>query len=296
VSGVRARRIPAGALGACAGEEWVDPSRRPFVAGGTAWVPVRDGYAWDEDLPGRSSPAARGYQRLGDLVLFHGPRPDDRAVHDAVARCSPRGVLWVRGHTGPERRPEVEVIEGEACEVVARENGLVFHLDPTTVMFSGGNREEKARLAGLVRPGERVADLFSGIGYFTLPVARAGARVHAMEINPVAFGYLERNLAVNELADRVDAELGDCRDLLSGTYDRLLLGHFDAPGFLSDALAHARAGSVLHVHAAERAPGALSPSLARAAACTGLEASSSWRAVKSCGPHRVHTVYDMVIL
>ena len=205
-------------LASCAGASWVDPSRRSFVAGGTAWIPVREGYGWDEDLPERANPARRGYQRLGDLVLFHGPRPDGAAVRDAVSRCSPRGVLWLRGHAGVERVPEVEVLQGEAGEVVHRENGLVYRLDPSRVMFSGGNREEKARLAGLVRDGERAADLFAGIGYFTLALARAGARVHAMEINPVAFGYLGENLASNGLSGLVEARCGDCRDLLRGVY------------------------------------------------------------------------------
>lgn len=293
---MRTRRCPSRALGACAGAEWVDPSRRPFVDGGTAWVPVRDGYAWDEDLPERSDPAVRGYQRLGDLVLFHGPRPGEAAVRDAVARCSPRGVLWVSGHAGAERVPGVEVLQGEAGEVVHRENGLVYRLDPSKVMFSGGNREEKARLARMVRPGERTADLFAGIGYFTLSAARAGARVHAMEINPVAVGYLLENLSSNGLEDRVEAEYGDCRDLLSGVYDRLVLGHFDAPAFLADALAHVRRGSVLHVHAVERTPGALGPDLARTAAGCGLVVASSWRTVKTCGPGLIHTVHDLVIL
>lgn len=283
-------------LPTCARADWADPSRRPFVDGGWAWVPVRDGYDWDEVLPERSNPAARGYQRLGDLILFHGPRPDASAILDSVARSHPRGVLWVRGHGGAERRPVVEILWGEAGEVVHRENGLVYHLDPSRVMFSQGNREEKNRLACMIRPGERTADLFAGIGYFTLPAARAGARVHAMEINPVAFGYLEENLQANGLLDRVDAACGDCRDLLSGVYDRLVLGHFEAPAFLADALAHARAGSVLHVHTIERTPGESAPALARTAAESGFAVSSSCRAVKSSGPGRAHTVHDLVIL
>jgi len=266
------------------------------VESGTAWVPVRDGYPWDEELPERSNPAPRGYQRLGDQVLFHGPEPDAAAVRDAIARCSPRGVHWVRSHAGVERVPEVAVLWGEAGEVVHRENGLVYRLDPSRVMFSQGNRQEKARLAGLVRPGERTADLFAGIGYFTLSAARAGARVHAMEINPVAFGYLEANLMANGLSDRVEAECGDCRDLLRGVYDRLVLGHFEAREFLADALAHARSGSELHVHAIERTAGESAPALVETAAGSGLEVASSCRPVKSYGPGRIHTVHDMVIL
>lgn len=292
---MRARRYPAQQLRACGGADWIDPGRRPFVAAGTAWVPVRDGFDCDEELPERSGRAVRGYQRLGDLVLFHGPRPDGAAVADAVRRCSPRGVLWVRGHAGLERAPETELLWGVPGEVEHRENGLVYRLDPTRVMFSAGNREEKARLASLVQPGERMADLFAGIGYFTLPAARAGARVHAIEINPVAAAYLEENLEANGLADRVEVGCGDCRDLLRGVYDRLVLGHFQAGEFIVAALSHAGPGSVLHVHAAEHVPGTLGTSLGAAAARLGFDADSAWRVVKSLGPRSSHTVYDVVV-
>ncbi len=49
--------------------------------------------------------------------------------------------------------------------------------------------------------------MFAGIGYFTLPVARAGGFVHAMEINPVAFDYLQKNIVLNKLSGMVDARL-----------------------------------------------------------------------------------------
>ncbi len=292
---MRVRRCPATALRECSGRAWVDPGRRPFVDGETAFVPVRNGFPWELDLPERSNRAIRGYQRLGDLVLFHGDRPDSSSLEDAIQRCRPRGVLWIQGHTGVERVPRVEVIFGEVGEVAHRESGLCYWLDPVRVMFSQGNREEKARLARLVRPGERIADLFAGIGYFALSLARAGATVHAMEINPVSHGFLCRNIEENGLADRVRPECGDCRDLLSGTYDRLVLGHFDGSLFLENALAHARSGSRLHLHAVETCAGALAPELARRAEAVGLPLTSSVRVIKKYAPGRLHTVHDLVI-
>ncbi len=292
---LRVRQVPTAAIRQYCCADWVDPDRRPYVVGTTAFVPVRDGYSWEMDLPERCDRAVRGFQRLGDLVLFHGERPDSGAVQDAVRRCSPRGVLWVMGHEGNERLPRVEVLWGESGEVVHRECGLSYRLDPSQVMFSQGNREEKVRLAHLVQPDERVADLFAGIGYFVLGLARAGACVHAMEINPVAHGYLCRNVDENGLADRVQPECGDCRDLLRGIYDRLVLGHFDGPCFLEDALAHVRVGSRLHVHAIESRAGELGPDLARRAEAMGLPLTSSVRVIKKYAPGRLHTVHDLVI-
>lgn len=292
---MRVRRVPAAALREWCGAAWVDSTRRPYVEGATAFVPVRDGFSWELELPERNGRAIRGFQRIGDIVLFHGPRPDTAAVEDAVRRCRPRGVLWVRGHEGVERVPRAELVHGSSGEVVHRESGIRYRLDPSLVMFSQGNREEKARLTRLVRPGERIADLFAGIGYFALGLARAGGFVHAMEINPVAHGYLCRNIELNGLAGRVRPECGDCRDLLSGTYDRLVLGHFESARSLEHALAHVRSGSHLHLHAIEARPGDLAPGLVRQGERVGIPLTSSVRVIKKYAPGRLHTVHDLEV-
>jgi 23S rRNA (uracil1939-C5)-methyltransferase len=48
-------------------------------------------------------------------------------------------------------------------------------------------------------PGERIADLFCGIGNFSLPLARRGAFVVGMESNPVQVRYAIRNAELNGL-------------------------------------------------------------------------------------------------
>jgi len=175
-----------------------------------------------------------------------------------------------------------------------REHGCTFILDPSRVMYAMGNLSERRRVAELAgRAGgrERVADLFAGIGYFTIPLARAGCTVHAMEISPVAYGYLMRNIRENRLFGRVRAGCGDCRDLLTGTYDRFLLGHFDSPRYLPDALAHARSGSVLHVHTLRDE----TEGIRSAAKEAGFEAAVTTRRVKSYAPHITHRVQDVVL-
>ncbi|NMA88404.1 MAG: SAM-dependent methyltransferase, partial [Methanoculleus bourgensis] len=136
-----------------------------------------------------------------------------------------------------------------------------------------------------------VADMFAGIGYFAIPAASSGGRVHAMEINPTAFEYLQRNIIENHVADCVRAEVGDCRALLSGVYDRFLMGHFDAPSMLADALAHVRSGSVLHVHSI----GDAEPTIGEAVAEAGFLATVTSCRVKKYGPHAWHMVQDVTI-
>jgi len=74
---------------------------------------------------------------------------------------------------------------------------------------------------------EHVFDMFAGIGYFTLPLARGGSRVTATEINPTAFRYLLENAVLNDVGDRVDAYMTDCRDLASEIdADRVIMGYY----------------------------------------------------------------------
>ncbi len=288
---VRARKVPAAALASLLDAEWVDHTRRPYVRDGTAWIPVREGYRADVVLPERKTYRGRGYHLVGDVALLRGDAPTEEEIAAIVHHCHPRGVIWVKGYAGKMRIPNTELLYGTAGEVRHREEGYTFILDPGRVMFAQGNRIEKARVAALVRPGERVADMFAGIGYFTIPAASSGATVHAMEINQTAFEYLQRNIIENHVADRVTAEVGDCRRLLSGIYDRVLMGHFDAPLMLADALAHVRSGSVLHVHSIDDATATIQEAVTKA----GFSAVTTSRRVKKYGPHAWHVVQDVTI-
>lgn len=67
-------------------------------------------------------------------------------------------------------------------------------LPPTTT----GNVTERTRAGGLPASGETVVDLYTGIGYYTLPLlARAGvAKVYACEWNPHALEALRWGVCV----------------------------------------------------------------------------------------------------
>jgi tRNA wybutosine-synthesizing protein 2 len=288
---VRVRRVPRAHLQESCGAPWRDPVRRPFVEGGIAYVPVRDEYPCDLELPERRPYRGRGYQVLGDQVVFHGPRPTDAEVEAVTAWAHPRGVLWIRSFSPVTRTPQTELLRGERGEVCHAENGCRYWLDPSRLMFAMGNRKERARMGAVVREGERAGDLCAGIGYFTIPMARAGATVHAMELNPLAYTYLLRSLAENGVQDRVQAVCGDCREQLSGIYDRLVIGHFDLFSFLPAALRHVREGSTLHLHTLD----ARGDRLREAVETAGFSPTMAIHRVKKYAPGRWHVVWDVTL-
>jgi tRNA wybutosine-synthesizing protein 2 len=273
---------------------WVDRTRDPFADGGILWVPVIASEPCDREIPERRRYNGRGYSMLGKVAVLHGKKPTPHEI-EAIARfCRPRGILWIRSLEDITRTPDTEVVWGSCGEVCHREAGISYILDPEKVMFSMGNRGEKARMSRMIRNSprsERIADMFAGIGYFSQPLAGAGADVHAMEINPVAFGFLLRSMEANDLSGRITPSLGDCRHLLSGTYDRIVMGHFDAVTMLPDALRHVEPGSVLHVHSI----GSVEEQVRAHVKSAGFSATIHVHTVKKYRPHAWHMVQDVYL-
>lgn len=285
------RREKAVELGAA---DWVDRTRDPYADGDTLWVPVVASEPCDREIPERARYRGRGYYMIGDIAVIQGRKPMNSDISTLRDFRSPRGILWIKSLRNSTRTPETEILWGSCGEVRHRESGITYILDPEKVMFSMGNRGEKARLARIVRAGschERIADMFAGIGYFTLPLAAAGADVHAMEINPVAFGYLVRSLEANRLPGQVTPGLGDCRDLLNGVYDRVVMGHFDAVNMLPDALDHTGPGSILHIHSL----GTREERIRELAEGAGFSATIHVHKVKKYSPHVWHVVQDVYL-
>lgn len=93
------------------------------------------------------------------------------------------------------------------------------------------NRVLVRRALGLlgVRPGERVADMFCGLGNFTLPLARQGARVVGVEGSAPLIARARENAAANGLAERVEYHVANLFTVTPeslaawGRFDRMLI-------------------------------------------------------------------------
>jgi len=79
------------------------------------------------------------------------------------------------------------------------------------------------------QPGERIADLFCGLGNFTLPIARSGATVVGIEGSPGLVKRGQESAERNGLAGQVEfgvANLFDCTDeslAKLGRFDKMLI-------------------------------------------------------------------------
>ncbi|MCI4357442.1 MAG: class I SAM-dependent methyltransferase family protein [Thermoplasmata archaeon] len=248
-----------------------------------------------------------GYQRLGSVVLLRLPeslRPAFPTI--GAAFRSALGVDTVLRRIGPVagefREPSVEPIAGGGGETTVQEHGIRYRFDATRVLFARGNRTERHRFGRLVREGETVVDLFAGIGYFSLPALVTGraALVHAVEKNPVSFGYLSENLRINHVEGRARIHLGDNRDvaLPKRTAHRVVLGYLPSSlPWVGSALPLLLAsGGWLHVHLLvgnrEGPSGAARQVEAAVGASAGGSAEVRAREVKPYGPGCSHVVVD----
>jgi tRNA wybutosine-synthesizing protein 2 len=190
---------------------------------------------------------------IGSVVLVDpGDAPRHEELGEALLSLHANAdtVLARHGIEGRHREPDVTVIAGVGeTETIHTEHGTQYALDLSQVMFSPGNKAERARMQEVVEPGERVFDMFAGIGYFTLPMAQGGAQVTAAEHNPAAFRFLLENAMLNEVSDAIDAYRADCRTVET-TADRVVMGYYDAHEYLDAALAALEPGGVVHMHEA----------------------------------------------
>lgn len=255
---------------------------------------------------GPLSALPRSWERLGRVLVLPLPpaldpwKAEVAKAYARVLRCE--AVVRDAGPIrGAAREPAREVLWGEGTETVHVEGGVRFAMDAARVMWSAGNVAERQRLPPLVRDGEVVVDLFAGIGYFSVPVAAKArpARVVAIEQNPVAFHYLQRNAALNRCGERLQPLLGDCRALAPrGAADRVLMGYtVETQDFLPTALAALKPeGGVVHYH--EASPAHLWRErpwqrVREAAEAAGRRASLlTQHVVKNYSPGFVHVVVD----
>ncbi len=190
--------------------------------------------------------------RYGDCAVAQLLSAGLEAVRDDVTAAiqealAPRGLLLrndaaVRAR---ERLPrEVTLASGEVPEEIevceGRGGGIRYVALPWTGQKTGAfldQRENRQRVASLVRPGARCLDAFAYHGLFALHMAKAGAaEVVTVEISGEALTAIERNAALNGcVAIRaVEANAFDWLKAAAAARERYDVVVLDPPAFARD--------------------------------------------------------------
>lgn len=201
--------------------------------------------------------APRAHDRFGDIVVVKVPdelsdhaHEIGQAIMSFHSGC--RAVFHDKGVVGDFRTRDLELIAGEGnSETTVAEHGARLVVDPAKAYFSPRLSDERARIAMMLEPGERLIDMFGGVGALAVHAARTGTEVETIDLNPAACRMARHNIARNGVQGQVTVHEGDARDvalmLAPAHHVNMNLPH-GAWDFLDTAVHLVLPGGQLHYH------------------------------------------------
>lgn len=247
---------------------------------------------------------------VGHVLIVKIPeelRAHETDIAKALLETTPRvrTVADDEGVTGELRVRALRILAGEPVTATEHvEHGVRIRVDPATCYFSPRLATERRRVAGLVRPGERVVDLMGGVAPFALVIAKHSdaARIDTVDLNEAAIAFARENAKLNKLESRVFPHHADARAWAAqepGVADRVItnLPH-SAHAFTEDALRVLKAEGVWHYHCIQPddALGRHLAEIASRAADVGRSLRvAATRVVRAYSPREKHFAVDFAV-
>ena len=206
------------------------------------------------------------YDVVGDIAIIIVPEEiqhKEQLIAEALLAGNARLKVIAKraGNYGGEFRTiPLTILAGEERkETEVTEFGIRLRVNPETVYYSVRSGHERRRIASLVREGEDILVLFSGIAPYPLVVSRfSRARtIIGLEKNPQAHEYALQNLRLNRKLNNIELYLGDARDLqdfcAARRFDRVVMPlPTMAAAFLPPALTVLKPQGWLHFYDLQR--------------------------------------------
>ena len=250
---------------------------------------------------------------IGEIALLE--MPDElwskaELIGQAVMRIykNVRAVYAKRSVQGIYRVRDLKLIAGEPItETIHKEYGALFYVDITKAFFDPRLSWEHNRVANLVRKGEIVIDMFSGVGPFSIQIARkVDCRIYAIDLNPDAYKYLVKNIELNRVSSRVIPIHGDSRlvirEHLLNTADRVIMNHpSQSHEFIPFACMALRSSGIIHFYTFQNEPDPIQKAIklfdenVNQSGCNVKKIVYS-RKIKSTAPHEYLVVIDAEVL
>ncbi|MHA2306916.1 MAG: class I SAM-dependent methyltransferase, partial [Candidatus Hodarchaeales archaeon] len=132
------------------------------------------------------------------------------------------------------------------------EYGVFIYFDVENTYFNPRLAEEHHRVAGSVKPGDKILDLFCGVGPFTLHLAkRHPCKIIAVDINPYAIYALNKSIARNSLQGDIYTIIGDSLSIFQTKkyFDRIIMNlPQNSIEFLSYAVSMLKNGGIITLY------------------------------------------------
>ena len=208
-----------------------------------------------ERSPAETLGFSPAYEQIGDIAIIDRNQPQAQEVAKVLLKQNRiKTVLQAETSvTGEYRTRSVSVLAGEnRTETLYRENECRYRLDLSKVYFTPRLSTERMRIADKIKDGDKVVDMFAGVGPFSILIAKKfpSAQVIAIEKNPDAVKFLKENVKLN----RVNVKIidGDARDAvkeISGADHVIMNLPHSAIEFLDAAFGILKNGGIIHFYA-----------------------------------------------
>lgn len=269
-------------------------------------------------LPRTWAKFTNSFDIVGDIAIIRLPStsPVNPQTAAEAIRDRHRNVKTVLLQASPVagdlRLRRLTYVAGEnKTSTVHREFGCLFSVDVAKAYFSPRLAHERMRIARIVEPNETVVNMFAGVGCFSIAIAKhsRAAKVFSIDVNPAAIQFLQENIRLNRVYDKVIPLLGDAKEIihnrLQRVADRVLMPLPEkALEYLPCAVSALKAsGGWVHYYGFEHAAKNESPAekvqlkVAEALGALGVDFEVPFvRVVRSTGPNWCQLVADIHIV
>ena len=204
----------------------------------------------------------RAQEIVGKIMILEIPdqlKSEEKLIAEAYLKLNKNVETVVKKqeiHSGTFRTRKVRIIAGKKTkETVHYENGVKIKLHLEKTYFSARSANERLRIAKLIKSGESVLVMFSGVAPFPLVFARNSdaKEIYGIELNPLAHQYALENVTLNDFGDKIKIFQGDVRTILltiKKKFDRIAMPlPKTGDEFLNITLPKVKKGGTIHLYA-----------------------------------------------
>ena len=187
----------------------------------------------DELTPEEIENLRTSFDTVGDIIILEIPDNliDKRfKIGEAALEFTKRRSVYMKKSAvkGTTRVRDLEFLAGVDDSVtIHKEHGARLKLDVREMYFSPRLATERKRVMESVRDGEKILDMFCGIGPFPIVIARnKKVDITAVDINGEAIKYLNENIGLNKLKGNIETYTGDIAEVskqFNCKFDRIIM-------------------------------------------------------------------------
>ena len=173
------------------------------------------------------------FDTIGDIVILEIPENLEnkkQIIGDAALKFTKRRSIYMKKSAikGTTRVRDLEFLSGVDDSVtIHKEHGARLKLDVREMYFSPRLATERKRVMESVKDGEKILDMFCGIGPFPIVIARnKKVDITAVDINESAVKYLDENIKLNKLKGNIKTCTGDIAvvsNAFKTKFDRIIM-------------------------------------------------------------------------